>query len=122
VRRLWWLAAVPLAVAAGLLPGCGTVHATSRIRETIVTPYAGNAGTQGVGLEIRGSHGYGGEPLQIDDYNGAPEVWVSDGSLYVLYKKGWLGGQICIDDALKSNTCLTLRDIRFLHRLERRAR
>jgi hypothetical protein len=121
VKRLCCLVAVPLVILAGLLLGCGTVHATSRVRETIVTPYAGSGGTQGVGLEIKGSHGYGGEPLQIDDYNGAPEVWVSDGSLYVLYKKGWLGGEICIDDALKSNTCLTMRDIRFLHRLERRS-
>jgi hypothetical protein len=125
MRRLLILT---LIVAAGLA-GCaaGTATAAGTVRETITTPYVNGTygkGSAGVGLQIDGSRGMGGEPLQIDDTEPggghAPEVWVAGGNLYVGYHRGWLGGAICIDNDLKTSVCLTLRDIRFLHRLEAR--
>jgi len=96
---------------------------SSTVRQIITTPYANGPygkGTAGTGLEIKGSRGYGGTPLMVTDYQGAPEVWVRNGSLYIGYKAGWMGGRICIDNDLRTDTCLTLRDIRYLHRIEAR--
>ena len=53
-------------------------------------------------------------PWMITDNNGAPEVWVKCGSLYVGGKSGWLGGQICITEVLQP-FCLTRQDIEWIH-------
>ena len=57
---------------------------------------------------------FGTTPWMITDYLGAPEAWMRCGSLYIGAVPGWLGGQICFSD-LKTNTCLTEADIRWIH-------
>lgn len=118
LRKIITSAVLTVGILAGIA-ACAShnashAQASSRVAKTVVTPYAGSDGTQGVGLEVKGSHGFGGTPLMVTDYTGAPEVWVNDGSLYVGYKKGWLGGDLCIDNDLKSNVCLTYNDLKTL--------
>lgn len=89
----------------------------------VTTPYRNGPlgkGSGGTGLYLKGSHGQGGTPLMITDYQGAPEVWVSGGALYVAVKDHWLGNGICLDYALKANRCITWRIMGWLRRASRR--
>ena len=133
------LAGVVAAGAAAAIMSCATLAAPSSAAtkpaakcplgaaSCVTTPYRNGPfgkGSAGLGLLLTGSRGMGGTQFEVTDREAsgklAPEVWISDGTLYVLTKPGWLGRGICVDVALKANYCLTAQDIRFLHRLEGR--
>jgi hypothetical protein len=100
------------------------MQATARTTDTcpqqaadcITTPYRsgdGVPGGTGVGLLIKGSHGYGGISQEWSDYHDAAEAYIQRGSFYVVSLPGWLGGDICITRGITHRyyACMTRKGL-----------
>ena len=99
----------------------------------VTTPYKDGPygpGSAGQGLAVIGSKGFGGTPFAVYDTERgkrlkdgrrgpllhAAEVWISDGTLWIAMKPGWLGRGLCITgDGFKDVQCLSATDIAKMH-------
>ena len=127
---------MPLGYTAGQEPDATTTatQVTRRTscplgaRQCVTTPYKSSKygpGTAGLGLLLIGSRGMGGTQLElVDTERGgkhAPEIWFSEGNVNLAYKKGWVGGDVCIWNAVTDNiatwkkACLTYNGLEWLN-------
>lgn len=111
------IAAIAIAVATGIVLGAQHAHGA-----TVTCP--SNVPVQRCIMVLPGHTGqqitdqndcFHSTPWMVTDNNGALEAWMKCGSLYIGGKTGWLGGQICITEALTQAFCLTKADIQWIH-------